>query len=234
MKSHLTKSIQTAITAVLASLLLQGCSSGGNTKPDKVEKQVLDTGGSGSVPAWVQDTKVSWLGDGNVHKFKAFHSIKGDERLTACYELAKLNAQEQITSEIWTDFKAAVSHSTQGISEATEDVFIQSRNLETRGNIRGLRFSEVFHQRFLVNGMERIDCFVLGELTDADFRQMRSHILSPVVQANPELRKVIEGKHLDLFRSAPPNEEKTPARDPSSSPIDAVAGVAAKEDGSKK
>lgn len=216
MKSQNPASAVSFAMAVFVSSLLQGCSGSGSVKGDKVEKQVLDTGAGGSVPAWVQDAKVSWVADGNVHRFKAFHSIKGDERLTACYELAKLNAQEQITSEIWADFKAAVSHSTQGVSESTEDVFVQSRNLETRGNIRGLRFAEAFHQRYLVNGMERIDCFVLGELSDADFRQMRSHILSPVVQASPELRKAIEEKHLDLYRSPGSGSEDKPERDPSS------------------
>jgi hypothetical protein len=199
----------------LSLLALVGCSTGA-VRPDKLEKQVIDNGSGGSPPAWVQDTKVSWIGDGNVHKFKAFHSIKGDERLNACFELARLDAQEQITSEIWADFKATVSHSTNGISESMEDIFVQSRNLETKSNIRGLRFTEAYHQRYLVNGTERVDCFVLGELTDGDYRQMRAHLLSPVVEANPELRKAIEDKHKEMFKgstSAAPSE-----RNPSSLP----------------
>ena len=205
----------------LGLLILQGCATSG-PKPENIDKQVIDTGAGTSLPSWVQDTKTSWTSDGNVHKFKAFHSIKGDERLTACYELAKLNAQEQITSEIWMDFKAAVSHSAQGISESTEDLFIQSRNMETRGNLRGLRFSEAFHQRYLVNGVERVDCFVLGELTDSDYRQMRAHILKPILQADQMLRKAIEEKHIDLFRASGTSNVENPTRAPGASALPAA------------
>lgn len=192
--------------------ILNGCSSNG-VKADRLDKQVLDTGAGGTTPSWVSDTKISWTEDSNLHRFKAFHSIKGDERLTACYELAKLNARETITSEIWSDFKAAVSHSTQGVSEAAEEILVQSRNLETRGNIRGLRFREAFHQRYLVNGVERIDCYVLGELSDNDYRKIKAHLLSPVVQANPELKKAIEENHRDFFRTTEPKaiEKREPS-----------------------
>ena len=192
---------------LISGVYIQGCAS---TAP-KPEKQILDTANIGSVPSWVQDTKSSWIGENGSHKFKAFYSIKGDERINACYVLAKLNVREEITSEIWSDFKSAVSHSTQGISESMEDIFIQSRNNDTKGNVRGLRFTDTFHQRYLVNGVERIDCYVLSDISDADYRQMRAHLLSPVVQASPELRKAVEEQHMELFRPSKPENTPQPA-----------------------
>lgn len=205
---------KTLLVILSAAPALFSCSSSSPVKP---EKQVLDTASaSNGAPAWVQDSKTSWIADGGIHRFKSFYSIRGEERISACYSLAKLNVQEDITSEIWADFRALIGHATQGLSESAEDVFHQSRQKETKGVIRGLRFTEAYHQRYLVNGVERIDCFVLSELAESDYRQLRANILNPVVQADPALKKAVQEKHIQLFQDTKPAAQEDSSRDPAS------------------
>ena len=181
-----------------AVITLSGCASEGL---DLRKKQVLDSKGGKAAPSWVSDSRDTWVGDQNMRHVKSLYSAKGEERLSACYTLAKLNVQEQLVSEIWSEFKAAVSHATDGLSENSEDVFIQSRNNEAKGNIRGLRFSETYHERYVVNGAERIDCYVLAEISEQDLAKMRHQLLNPIVQANPRLKEAAEARHVDFFKS---------------------------------
>ncbi len=181
-------------SAVLSALaLLQACSS---TSPAK--KVILDE--SASKPSWVTDSKISWEEDSKV-RIKSNQQVRGNERLSACYDIARLNAKSSLISEIQENIKGILDSHEATLSENAEVVLSKSRSAEFEGKISGLRFTEEYFVRYLLMSEERIDCLVLSEIAKDDYNKLKRAILYKVEEADPRIKEQIKEKHIDFFKS---------------------------------
>lgn len=173
------------------TLVVQGCVTSG-------AKTVLDS--SPSKPSWVDDAKLVWEDDGKVF-FKAMHSIKGAERLNGCYTLGQLDAKENLLSEIANEVKGSIDAAETSLDENAEVVLGKVRSAEFAGKVQGLRFSEQYFERYTVADTERIDCYVLGEIKQADYTKTKQSVINKVAAADPRIKEAITQKQIDFFSS---------------------------------
>lgn len=172
----------------LLGIVLAGCASTG--------KLVLDS--SANKPSWASSNKVVWQ-DGNKFLFKAQHTIRGDERLSGCYDLARLDAKESLLSEISNEVRGSLNNAQESISEQAETVLTKMRSSEFSGTISGLRFSEQYFERYKIGETERIDCQTLGEMSAADFNRTKQAVINKVVAVDPRIKEAIAKKNIDFF-----------------------------------
>ena len=116
--------------AVFVSLL-SGCST-------SVKKIVLDTS-SPKRPSWVDSSDLSWGKDGK-YFFKGDYTIRGDERVNGCVDLAKMNVKESFITEIQEDLKGALASASESIKSNAEILLTKSQLSQYQGSISGLRF----------------------------------------------------------------------------------------------
>ena len=73
-------------------IILSACSTTGPLK------RVLDQS-SNKKPSWTDSSKLSWK-EKNYIFFKSTHTIRADERANGCLDLVKLDAKENLISEV--------------------------------------------------------------------------------------------------------------------------------------
>lgn len=157
-------------------------------------------------PEWVQSPKVSWV-EGDQVMFRSQYTIRGDERLNGCYQLVKLDSKETLLREISEDIRGQIDNAQQGISENTELVLSQVRTAEFSGKVTGMKFVEQFDERYVTNGVERIDCFVLSGISKLDYDKVKRRILYKIADTDPDVKKAISKRAVKFFS----DESKTPA-----------------------
>ena len=164
-----------------------------------LKKVVLDE--SPSRPSWVNDAKTSWEDSGKI-EIKATQEIRGNERLAACYDLARLNAKSALIAEVQEEIKGVFDTHEATLSENAEVVLSKSRSAEFGGKVSGIRFTEDYFSRFRIGEDERIDCFVLGELSKEDYSRLKRAILFKVEEADPKIKEQIKEKHIQFFEKS--------------------------------
>lgn len=174
---------------VALGLIVTGCAS-------KEKKVIVDS--SANRPAWVDTTKITWA-EGDQVFFKQEYSVRSDERLNGCYQLAKLEAKESLVREIAEELKGQIDNAQQSLSESAELVLSQVRSSEYGGKVTGMRFLEQFHERSVVNQTERLDCFVLGSVKKSDYESIKRQILYKVSEADPDVKKAIKERSVKFF-----------------------------------
>ena len=168
--------------------LLAGCSSNGIKEQAKIiiERSTREN----SLPNWVSETKVNWMKDDKIF-YKSQYSIRGDQRINACFDLAKAEAKEKLIDEVKTNFRSETNGYIQGAKEQDNielnKMFISSVD----SIISGFRLSETAYERFAISNSERIDCFVLYEMTAKDLSDLKTRILTRNSSVNKEIQKVI-------------------------------------------
>ncbi len=187
--------------ALVLGLALAGC-----TGPSK--KVVADS--SGSRPNWADTTRITWS-EGDQIFFKQEYSVRGDERLNGCYQLAKLEAKESLVREIAEELKGQIDNAQQSLSESAELILSQVRSSEYGGKVTGMRFLEQYHERGTVSGTERLDCFVLAAVKKSDYEQIKRQILFKVSEADPDVKRAIKERSVKFFTDQPV-EPKTASR----------------------
>ena len=155
-------------------------------------------------PAWVADPKVTWT-EGDQVFFKTQYSVRGDERLNGCYQLAKLESKETLLREIAEEIRGRIDNAQQSISENAEILLNQSRTSEFQGRVTGVRNLEQYNERTLLNGEERIDCFLLSAIRNSDYESVRRAVVTRVVGADPKLKETLNQRQVDFY--SPRNEE---------------------------
>lgn len=185
--------------AVVLGLVISGCAS--------TEKRVVDS--SASRPSWVEATKITWT-EGDQILFKQEYSVRGDERLNGCYQLAKLEAKESLVREIAEELKGQIDSAQQGLSESAELVLSQVRSSEYGGKVTGMRFLEQFHERSIINQTERLDCFVLGSVKKSDYETIKRQILYKISEADPDVKKAIKERSVRFFTKRPDEPAAAP------------------------
>lgn len=187
----------------LGLLGLTSCSSA----PKRV---VLDS--SGDKPSWTESSKLIWEDDGFV-MLKVSHTVRGNERPNGCLDLAKLDAKENLISEIKSDVKGSIQNAQQSISEDAEVILGKVRSSEFEGSISGLRFDESYWEKYQVGDVEqKVQCHVLARMKREDYLSTKRSIVNKVAAVDPRLKEAITQKQIDFFSNAKPID--VPQRDP--------------------
>lgn len=176
-------------TYALSALLLLGCSTGRKSEVTSV---------SGDKPGWVGDSRITWESGDQVF-FRQEYSVRGDERLNGCYQLAKLEAKETLLREIAEDIKGQIDNAQQSLSESAELVLSQVRSSEYGGKVTGMKFLEQYHQRTVAGGVERLDCYILAALKKSDYDHVKRQVLFKVSEADPEIKQAIQNRAVQFF-----------------------------------
>ena len=187
----------------VASLLFTACSS-----MDIQKRRFLDsTSHLDSPPEWVNSTKATWENKEKVF-IRSSYSVKGNERVNGCYDLAKLDSKEALLSEISNDVKGSLDNAQQSISEDAEVVLGKVRTGEFGGRVMGMRFSEQYFERYLVGQVERVDCHVLAEIKAGDYNRIKREIVDKIVSVDPRLKEAITKKQVDFFKKDKPEAKE--------------------------
>lgn len=197
--------IGTSKFLLLTALIVVGCSS----SPKRI---VLDS--SGDKPSWTDSPKLIWE-EGGVVMLKASHTVRGNERPNGCVDLAKLDAKENLISEIKNDVKGSIQNAQQSISEDAEVILGKVRSSGFEGSVSGLRFYESYWEKYQVGEIEqKVQCHVLGKMKKEDYLATKRSIVHKVAAVDPRLKEAITQKQIDFFSNAKPVD--VPQRDPSS------------------
>lgn len=130
---------------------------------------------------------------------RSSHTVRGDERVNGCYDLARLDAKELLLSELANEVRGRIDNAQQSISENAEAILGKVRSGEFEGRITGLRFTEQYFERYLVGGMERIDCHVLGAINENDYNQVKRNVVHKIADVDPRLKQAITRGQIDFF-----------------------------------
>lgn len=200
--------------SILSVIVGTGCASGARHE----ERVFLDSSThEDRPPSWVQSTRVVWEDKDRVW-VRASHSVRGNERVNGCLDLAGLDAREVILSEISNDVRGTIDSAESSLSENAEVVLGKARSSEFKGRLQGLRISEQYFERYLVSDVERVDCYVLAEIRSDDYERLKRQLLDEVVAADPRIKEAIIRKQADFFRKD--KDVKTDARAPAANPQD--------------
>ncbi|MGK5087857.1 hypothetical protein WDW86_09885 [Bdellovibrionota bacterium FG-2] len=142
---------------------------------------------------------MNWEKDGTIF-IKASHTVRGDERVDACFDLVKLDGKEALVSEIQNQMKGQLDHHIGSINESAETVLGKSRSSEFTGKISGMKFTEQYFERYRIGPTERIDCHSLAEVKQADYDAIKRSILEKVESADPRIKEAIAQKQINFFK----------------------------------
>jgi hypothetical protein len=183
------------IRIIIATVMLSGCASSGS----KVGRVFIDSPNhKDSSPEWTQKQKVSWESGSAVY-FRDAHTVRGNERLNACYDLAKLDAKEVLLTELASDVRGRIDNANTSISESTEIVLGKVRTEEFGGRIVGLKTDETWFERYKIGDDERVDCFVLSKIRKSDYDRVKREVVDKVVEADPRIKEAIAKKQIEFF-----------------------------------
>ena len=187
----------------LLIISLAGCTStpSARIQGEDYRKVIVDSSNMDQPkPEWVIQNKIGWE-DGAKLKMKGTYTILGNQRLNACYELAKVEAKKAMITSIQEEIKGYLDSGSTGMSESDQIIFAESVTAKYNGRIQGLKASENYFERFVINHNERVDCFVLMEMDKADYFKLRSSILNKATELVPELQQAITNKQIEFFKA---------------------------------
>jgi len=187
--------MKTKLLLALSLIVLPHCS----TMVDTNQRRFLDsTFHSDLRPGWAEGTKSVWEEKGFI-KYRGFQSIKGTERVNGCYELARLEAKQLLTAELNTDLKGKIDMASQSVSENAELLVAKSISEVFGNQIRGLRFTDEFFERYMVANIERVDCHVLGELSFSDYMTLKRNVVDRILAVDPRIREAVAQQQIKFF-----------------------------------
>lgn len=167
-------------------------------------KTVLDT--SKERAEWIDNPKLSWELDGKVF-VRATHTIRGDQKLSGCYDLAKLDAKEQLLTEMSSDIKGSIDNADTELSENAEVILGKVRSAKYEGTVYGFKNSEQYYERYLINGVERIDCSILSEQSKSDYDKTKRSVVDKLVAVDSKLKEAVLKKQINFFSDREPSNQ---------------------------
>ena len=182
---------------IISAVYLSACKSTQVSMNSK--KVIIDNSFEGkNQPEWVASGKLSWEKDG-ITFFKSQFTIRGDQRLNACYDLAKSDLKASVLSEISSEIQGQINSATTGLAESNQIQFNKSFTEQFSGQLRGLKISEQHFERYIILDRESINCFVLAEIKNSDFSVLRQRIVDSLIQENSEVVEALKTKQLHFF-----------------------------------
>ncbi|MGK5086012.1 hypothetical protein WDW86_00495 [Bdellovibrionota bacterium FG-2] len=190
--------LKVTLTGVLLTTVFLGCSSTG------LKREWLDNSlhKENDVPSFVRNSKTFWQ-DGDKYLFKTSQQVRGDERVNGCFDLAKLQTKENLVSEIKNDIKGTIDNAQTTLQESGETVLGKVRTAEFGGTLTGLRFTEEFYERFRAEQTERVECYVLSEISLAAYNTTKQGILNKIIAVDMRIKEAITTKQVEFFKAAP-------------------------------
>ena len=152
----------------------------------------------GDKPSWAKSSNARWEENNEVF-IRATSTVKGNEKVDDCYELAKLNVKEVLISELQNSIKGTINDTFQSMSASTEIILGESKTSEFAGQIKGLKFTEKYFEKSLMDGAERIECQILSEITQKDYDKMKHLIVNKVQEVDPTIKEAVKQKNIDFF-----------------------------------
>lgn len=167
--------------------------------PEGQKLVVLERSTKGNdLPTWTSNSEMSWNNNDEI-QLKGQYTLKGNQRVNACYDLAKGDARENLVSEMSVNFQSEINSYTQGIS-ADENIELNKMFIsQAKNKITGLRVSESAFERVLVNSEERINCFVLFSISKKSYQENMANAKSEVSKVNSEIIEKMKSRGLDFF-----------------------------------
>ena len=190
------KNVILTITVFLGLQLLLGCSTSQKSKQGRV---VIENSLKGEeLPSWVADPKTNWEKDTELF-FKSSYTVAGNQRINGCWDLAKLEMKESLLSELSQDIKGEVTLANEGISEGLDPLITKSVRTNIEGQVRGLKTQEQIFERYVINDIERIDCFVMGTMSKTDYAVLKNSIFKQLTSVSAEVADAVRKRQKEFF-----------------------------------
>lgn len=176
----------------LAMIGMVGCSS--------MERRFLDSSNhENKPPLWVKDLDVRSEDETKV-QLKVTHTIRGDQRLNACFDMARLDLSEELLKEVAENLRGALDNAETHISEEAEVVLGKVRSSDYSGQLSGVIVKSRYFERYQIKDAERIDCHLLGEISKSDYRKLKQRIIDKLSQVDSKIKEAIAKKQVDFFK----------------------------------
>lgn len=179
--------------------LVVSCSS---TPPGQQRVWLDSSTHKDNAPSWAKDLKMIWEDGGKVY-IRSSQTVRGDERVNGCYDLAKLDAKETILTELASEVRGSLDNAQQSINENAEVVLGKVRTGEFQGRVTGLRHDQQYFERYRMGDVERVDCHVLSQMAREDYDRVKRSVLDQMQKVDARLREAITQKQIGFFDKAP-------------------------------
>jgi len=183
------------------SMVLFSCSHEVNR--ERNPKVVIDK--SPSMPEWVKETNVNQL-DGDQIYLVGRESIKGDQRLSGCFEMASFELKNKIIREVGEEIRGTIDQAIPDISENSEAVLSRVSTGKWTGKLVGLSTDSEYFERYRLfdfnqadSYKERIDCFVRMKIAKSDINRMKRDIIEELKKVDPKIKEAILNKQVNFF-----------------------------------
>ncbi len=192
--------IRVAFASVVIPMM--GCSSL-KTRDTAVQESlsrrvvIENSMGTTARPDWLQTTTIFEEKDSNLF-FTGIFSGQGSSRLSTCYRLAEADIQVRMAQEISHRVKSELLQMAEGMSEQLEPAVLDSLLVEAKAQIDGLRLTDRFYERALVNGAERVDCFARARISLGDFMRAKQGLTRSLADQRPEIQAILNARQKDF------------------------------------
>ena len=187
---------------VLTSLLCLAACSTNNLKSYSGKVTLENSVRSSEVPAWVADYKTNWE-EGDKYYFKTSYTILGSQRINGCYDLAKLELKANVLSEVSEKIKSEINQASEGISDNLDPLIAKAITSETGGEIKGLKVIGQVHERYLINGNEKQECFILGSMDKLDYLNLKGAAFNRALSVSKQVTENIRNRQSQFFQPTP-------------------------------
>ncbi len=189
--------IKASLVLGLGFLALSGCAT---VSQKSLSKVILDKSYMNDRPDWSINEKDSWAENETIY-IKTSYTVRGDQRVNACYDLARLSVHEGLLAEIKSDVRAENNLASEGLSENEEQLMTKSLSESLKGAISGVNIQSRLFERYLINSTERIDCMILATMKKTDYEKLKRNSAQIVLSVAPGVAEAVREKQKNFFAS---------------------------------
>jgi len=160
-----------------------GCSQ--KLKADN--KEILEA----SLPArpdWVDRLETQYEDNQNLY-LRSEYTLRGDQRINSCYDLAKLDGAQQLINQISQELKGEYFNVSSSSSENEIEALTKAVRSRFEGELRGLRLLRQYFERYEIKGVERITCYVEHSIEKKNLTTLQRRARDIAQEVRDELTK---------------------------------------------
>lgn len=187
----LTKSI------IVIAIVTVGCSH--QKVREDIKKTIIESSIQGEKPEWALKSVMSWKEEMN-HFYKSQYTIQENQRVNACYDLAKMELRENIMTELSSEIKGEIVLALKGSKINYNELMTKTMIQSFEGRLQGLKIQEQFHERYLIREREQVDCFVKASIDKESYRKLKNELLNQMAEESGELKKAIENRQVGIIK----------------------------------
>ena len=133
---------------------------------------------------------------------KSSQTMRGDQRLGSCFDLARMDLKSSLVTEITTQVKGELNVASEGTAEAGDLLVTKSVREEFEGQVRGLKSKEEYFDRYFIGDTESIDFFVLGAISKSDYERLKSSLVQKLSNGNGPVAEALRKRQAEFFKSS--------------------------------